>query len=217
MSQTSNPKFLKSEQTKLRIMDVYLDLISEKEWDKISVKEICANANITRGTFYLYFNDIYDLLEQIEDPLLQELIQKYQQNPSKEAFSFSGGCFEEHFDLEPPMQLVFWFDFCSSHKKEMKALLGSHGDPYFTTKLKNILSEQILQMMDHDSMPHDELRTHFTKAFLELHFLVARTWLDSSEENFLSTKEIIHILNTMRIGANYLSHATNSQAGTQEI
>jgi AcrR family transcriptional regulator len=211
LSHTSNNKFLKSEQTKLRIMDVYLDLIFEKEWDKISVKEICANANITRGTFYLYFNDIYDLLEQIEDPLLSELVQKYQQNTSQDALSPPSGKFEDSFDLKPPPQLLFWFDFCSSHKKEMKTLLGSHGDPYFTTKLKNILSEQIVQMMDRDSMPHDELRSHFTKAFLELHFLAVRTWLDSAESKFLSTEEIIHVLNTMRIGANYLSHVTNTK------
>lgn len=190
-------------------MDVYLNLIAEKEWDKISVKEICADANITRGTFYQYFNDIYDLLEQIEEPLLLDLNHKYQEQWGQVAMFVPPGAFEEKFDVTPPKPFIFWFDFCKNNKKAMKVLLSGNGDPYFITKLKNILNEQINHMMDQDSMPHDELRTHFSKAFLELHFLAARTWLDSSEHDFLSTEEIINILNTMRVGANYLSYYNN--------
>ena len=44
----------KSEQTKQNIIDTYLKLIPSKCWDKITVKELCAQANITRGTFYQY-------------------------------------------------------------------------------------------------------------------------------------------------------------------
>ena len=44
-------KRLKSEYTIKRIKEKYLLLIKEKKWDKITVKEICAEANITRGTF----------------------------------------------------------------------------------------------------------------------------------------------------------------------
>lgn len=198
---STNHKLLKSEQTKARIIDVFLNLIHEKKWDKISVKEICSHATITRGTFYQYFNDIYDLMEQIEEPLLSKIRKNYKQlshNPSLERL-------EEKYNYSPPQTLTFWFDFCKEHKKEFRVLLSPNGDSYFISKLKNILSEQINDMMDHDSMPHDELRMHFTKAFLELHFLVARTWLDSGDDNFLSTEEIITILNTMRIGAKTLA------------
>lgn len=203
---STNHKLLKSEQTKSRIMDVYLNLMSKKKWDKISVKEICSQAAITRGTFYQYFNDIYDLMEQIQEPLLEKIKKSYKQLAyDREIFSTTE-LVEEKFNYSPPKTLTFWFDFCKLNKKEFHVLLGPNGDSYFITKLKNILSEQINDMMDHDYMPHDELRTHFTKAFLELHFLVARTWLDSGDDNFLSTEEIITILNTMRIGAKTLAH-----------
>ena len=45
-----------------------------------------------------------------------------------------------------------------------------------------------------------------SQRFLELHFLAARTWLESSEDNFLPVESIINLLNTMRVGANYLSY-----------
>ena len=40
MEQASNQKSLKSQQTRAKIIDTYLDLIVNKKWDKITVKEI---------------------------------------------------------------------------------------------------------------------------------------------------------------------------------
>ena len=55
---TSDIKQPKSEQTRTKIADTFLKLSTQKKWDKISVKEICSEASITRGTFYQYFNDL---------------------------------------------------------------------------------------------------------------------------------------------------------------
>jgi AcrR family transcriptional regulator len=62
---------VKSVQTRKRITAAFLDLISQRIWYKISVKEICASAKITRGTFYQHFDDIYDLMERIQSDLLK--------------------------------------------------------------------------------------------------------------------------------------------------
>lgn len=40
-----------------------LDLLKEKHIDKISVLDICARAQINKMTFYKYYSDKYDLLE----------------------------------------------------------------------------------------------------------------------------------------------------------
>lgn len=204
LSQTN--KVLKSEKTKRRIMDEYLQLVSQNKWDKISVKEICSAATITRGTFYQYFNDIYDLMEQIETPLLQEILHEYKANSKNSFTQFPLELFEEKFNYAPPKILLIWFDFCKKYKEQMAVLLGQNGDPYFMSKLKTILKEQINIMMDNDGMPHDELRTHFSKIFIELHFLAARTWLESNEDSFLPVDSVINLLNTMRVGANYLTY-----------
>ena len=50
--------------------------------DKISVKDLCAS-RYYRGTFYQYFNDIYDLMQHIQDTLMQEMIQMYGAIPQK--------------------------------------------------------------------------------------------------------------------------------------
>ncbi|MFV0465429.1 MAG: TetR/AcrR family transcriptional regulator [Lachnospiraceae bacterium] len=196
----------KSDLTRQKIKEVYVQNIEFTKWDKITVKQICESASITRGTFYQYFNDIYDLMEQIETPLVKEIEEKYKIASRKLAKAYLPQHFEEHFDYSPPGILLTWFDFCQCHREEMAILLGSNGDPYFTSKLKIIIKEQISTMMDQDGMPNDELRSHFSKIFLELHFMAAKTWLSSDEDSFLPIESIINLLNTMRVGANYLTY-----------
>lgn len=42
-----------------------LKLLQKKEIDKISVKDICELCEITRNTFYYYYSDIYQVLEEL--------------------------------------------------------------------------------------------------------------------------------------------------------
>jgi len=191
--------------TKYHIKEIYLNLMSKSNWNKITVKGICSAAYITRGTFYQYFNNIDDLMEQIQTPLLEELKSTYTKNyhPSQ---VITPSTFEERFDYNPPQAFIQWFDFCNKHKKRITILLGSNGDPFFLIKLKSILQDQLHLVMDQDGMPKDELREPFIKALLELHFLAVRYWLDTSNEASLSRDEIINLLNTMRVGASYLTY-----------
>ncbi|MCT4607512.1 MAG: TetR/AcrR family transcriptional regulator [Marinisporobacter sp.] len=59
--------------TKELIRDSFLYLLSKKDVSKIKVTEIVDLAGIGRGTFYLHFLDVYDLYEQIESELYEDL------------------------------------------------------------------------------------------------------------------------------------------------
>lgn len=192
--------------TKKTIADSYLAMIPFKKWDKITVKEICETVDVTRGTFYLYYNDIYDLMEQIEASLLAELTKRYSTlTDDNSPASFSRDLLS--INVTPPAMFLTWFDFCKDYKREMIALLDrKNGDLYFISKLKHFLSIHINNIMDLDGLPKDGLRTHFSKIFLELHLMAAQTWLEQGDDEFLTTEEIVNLLNTMRVGARYLSY-----------
>lgn len=59
--------------TKKVIQDEFFVLLEQKELEKITVKELCEAADINRGTFYKYYNDIYDLYNKIEDELWESI------------------------------------------------------------------------------------------------------------------------------------------------
>lgn len=211
--QTSDNKYSKAEQTRAKIIDVFLELMAEKKWDKITVKEICGKAAITRGTFYQYFSDIYDLMEQIQDALLEDVTRRYNAISSEPPAAFPMEQFPEKFDYTAPESLRTWFNFCNENRKAIAALLDpDKGDGYFCKKIRAKLCDYINDMMDRDGMASDALRDYFLKVFVELHFLVARTWLTTKNDDFLSSDDLIQLLNSMRVGANYLTWKSHTAA-----
>ncbi len=49
------------------------DLLEHKPLDTITVTDICAKADVNRGTFYKYYRDVYDLFEKTENDFVEEL------------------------------------------------------------------------------------------------------------------------------------------------
>lgn len=72
--------------TKKAIKDSFLKLFETKPLEKISVTEICNNADINRGTFYSHYSDPYDLKKSLEDEFLETVkarILEYTDNGQK--------------------------------------------------------------------------------------------------------------------------------------
>lgn len=56
--------------TKRRIRECFFELLKDTPLNKITVKSICDKAEINRTTFYRYYSDPFDLMEQIEYELI---------------------------------------------------------------------------------------------------------------------------------------------------
>ena len=54
-------------------------LMSEKPSKSISVRELAERADINRGTFYIHYKDVSDLLQRLEDEMAERLIHRRQQ------------------------------------------------------------------------------------------------------------------------------------------
>lgn len=62
-----------------RDMDIFmkaalLELMKEKDFEKITVRSICERAGVNRGTFYSHYADIYAMIEDAENYLNKDLI-----------------------------------------------------------------------------------------------------------------------------------------------
>ena len=61
--------------TKALIRQAFTSLLEEKPIQRIAVTELCQRAGINRSTFYAHYDDIYDLLQQIEEDMLRDFQQ----------------------------------------------------------------------------------------------------------------------------------------------
>lgn len=59
--------------TKKMMKDAMLELMEKRPLEKISVTDICENADVNRSTFYAYYEDVGQLLTEIENDVLNQL------------------------------------------------------------------------------------------------------------------------------------------------
>lgn len=128
-------------ETKDRIKEAFFELYATKKIEKISIREITDKANLNRGTFYVYYRDIYDLLEKAEDELIEELVEKVK---GIVGMIFKGG---DIYDFMPPLS------FYEKYSKFLKVLLGNNGDPNFVFKMKSIAKKTLTQLMEDQNIP----------------------------------------------------------------
>ena len=120
--------------TKQNLQDAFWTLYCQKRIEKITIKEITALAGYNRSTFYEYFIDVYDVLEQIENELLPNLVRMpLSEMPRNDALDNSA--------------FGSLFKFFEENSKYITVLLGEHGDPSFLSKIKKTVSPIIKQAL----------------------------------------------------------------------
>lgn len=65
---------LREKKTKRNIKNAFIELRSHKPLERISVKELSELAEISKATFYLHYRDIYDLSDQLQKEVIQDVL-----------------------------------------------------------------------------------------------------------------------------------------------
>ena len=189
----------KSYRTRFRIMDAFVDLMADKDFDTITVKSLVEKANITRGTFYLYFSDIYGLVGYMEDALLEEMpdITPGHRPPRDPRTPPTlSECSDSSWERT-------WFEYYDQFSRYLNALMGPHGDQSFTVKMKRRIQESLTSSMALDTMPMDKYQEYFVNLLPHVFLFLAREWTSNKDKSGLQLDNIVDIALTIRIGSIY--------------
>lgn len=149
--------------TRALLQQGLIQLMETKEIKDISVKELSDLADINRGTFYLHYNDIYDMLEKMEDELFVEFNEILDRTLTAEVSS-----------SEATLQEVF--AFLERHKAFARATMGPHGDLAFVNRMKSLVKERIYDILDVSDLNQD---LDYIEAFIISGCIgVIETWLN---------------------------------------
>lgn len=122
-----------TEQTKQNLLDAFWSLYCQNRIEKITVRDITNKAGYNRGTFYEYFKDVYDVLDNIENSLIPTI----NELPPVSTRNTTLG-----------MPIEQFFEIYKQNSKYYSVLLGEKGDPAFASKLKNSIKPMIMNVFD---------------------------------------------------------------------
>lgn len=107
--------------TAIKMDEAFLSLIEVKDFEYITVKEICIKAGVNRSTFYLHYENIADLLEES----IQYMHQKFMDTFSDKAKNFPniGNCSKAELMLITPEYLKPYLTFIKDNRKLYSATL----------------------------------------------------------------------------------------------
>lgn len=119
--------------TRRQLRECLITLLKEKKVQDITVRELTDMADLNRGTFYLHYKDVFDLLEKTEAELQEDFNQLV--------------CKHDAVDLKQRPSVIFneIYSLVYDNADLIEILLGENGDLNFVNRLKQLIREKCLK------------------------------------------------------------------------
>ncbi|BCN30198.1 TetR/AcrR family transcriptional regulator [Anaeromicropila herbilytica] len=146
--------------TRQNIIDAFWQLYCKKTIEKITVKEVCQVAGYNRSTFYVYFKDVYEILEVIEENTVTA--EDFETSILKQVYQYHAS--QKHIIMYHLLQ------FFENNKKYLPVLLSENGDPKFRQKilkkLRPIVFASFRELTDEEIAKADYIMEYQSAAVL---------------------------------------------------
>ena len=119
--------------TRRQLRECLITLLKEKKVQDITVRELTDMADLNRGTFYLHYKEVFDLLEKTEAELQEDFNQLV--------------CKHDAVDLKQRPSVIFneIYSLVYDNADLIEILLGENGDLNFVNRLKQLIREKCLK------------------------------------------------------------------------
>ncbi|MFD1124555.1 TetR/AcrR family transcriptional regulator [Lentilactobacillus raoultii] len=178
------------EQSQSWLVDAFFDLLKEKAYDSITVKEISEKAQLSRRTFYRLFQDKRALLDFCGEQLIHDYLQQLQVIPKDEL------TFEK--------VLIIFFNFWWSKRKPVRLLIKQN----LFMNLLNQINPQAFRLYDLFNAPW-----HIDGSQQEVSYIMSfsvggfwnllNNWLSQSDQVAPSPE---HVAETLGQALNKIKH-----------
>jgi AcrR family transcriptional regulator len=141
----------------------FVKLLKQKPISKITIKEICEDADINRSTFYAHYTDQYDLLNQIENEVIDDInlyLNRYSINNSQ----------------APSKMLTIILEYIKQNS-ELFELFLSKGDFSFQQKITDVIRQQYFLQTVASSTISEDNAVYICLFYVNGTIGIVREWL----------------------------------------
>ena len=115
--------------TKNVLQQALLKILQSKHIDKVTIKELCQEAKVNRGTFYLHYATPNDLLMEIEQQFIEE-------NMAMFSPYFDGGYETSH--------MAGLFAGILKNRELSRIIMGKNGNPRFIERMQQMIRPYVV-------------------------------------------------------------------------
>lgn len=167
-----------------------MKLLKDKPISSVTVKEICVLADINRSTFYSHYLDQFDLLNQIEEEIIEDM------NETLTSYIYN----QNEDTLQVTEKMV---EYVAENSDVCATLFSEHGDSSFKKRVMMVASEHTVKNWL-SIYPIDSGISEYVSMFAvsgSIHLL--ENWLKNGMDK--SPKELAEIINNLtNKGLSYL-------------
>ena len=152
MSEQAKKEDRRVRRTKKLLTQALTALLQQKQIQDITVKELTELADMNRGTFYLYYRDIFDMMDKIEDEMFSALDQIVVLQQDESVVE----------QARPILQRLF--SFIEENQEMCRVLLSENGDMSFLHRLNKTVRDKCLRSFAalHAAQDETEFEYHYS-------------------------------------------------------
>ena len=169
--------------TKKLLKQALDQLMDEKDFKDITVKDITERADLNRGTFYLHYMDTYDILNKIEDEILKNIQNMIDQNIEKTNASDS---------VIPALKPIA--EYIMENADICRCLINNKASVDFIEKFQNLIYDNCSDIIKRRHNVKDSKQNEFYLSFITLGIIgMVKKWLETKP--MVSAEEIVVFVN----------------------
>lgn len=188
-------KDLRVKKTLKQIDQAFLDTLSETPFDKITVDQLCLTAVINRSTFYKYYKNKNDLMENY----LNRVIERFKQQVD---VAFINASPENIHNVVYQKNFEKVLKFMQKHKNEYLLLWNTLSEQAVFTKMINVVQENMLEKLSVSQNVSSKIAPQidlYARLFASDMMTIVRWWF--KYENEVSMQDVQNIMmNNMKQG-----------------
>ena len=171
--------------TAIRMDEALITLLEKKDFEYITIKEICDTAGVNRSTFYLHYDNISDLLKETTRYIIDKHLAYYEIDKQRISQQFET-CQREELLFITDEYLTPYLTFIKDNQRLFKVSIkqfhSMHMDEVYGRMFEHIFSPILTRFC----VPEVE-HAYVMKFYLIGVFAIVMEWLDKSCSEDLKT------------------------------
>lgn len=152
-------KFETKYQNSAKLMDqALIELLNDKDFEYITVKEICKKAGVNRSTFYLHYETIDELLSETCQWYLEKFYEYYNNLEDRISVKDIDKMNIDDLILTSPKYLIPYLTFIKENKKIMTACVSKPGLLNCNKIYDDMFDHIVKPIMERFSIPKEDMK-----------------------------------------------------------